>query len=232
MFYNNLNLNTHSNFEKKTTENMFVSPSPTDTGLCYPHLARLRDNKGNTLLIYSVGRNECLDKLEYFIDSGVDVNAQNFEGQTALFLAASLGLEQTVEFLLSNGSNVNLATLEETTPLMAAASMGHKRIVRLLIAWGAHVNAQDEEGDTALHMAVREQRAGVVRILIDGGADVRLCNDDGEDAFALASCLQDTAMMERLALAPSKLSMDSLSSSPMSPPLPSSMTYGFESMCI
>jgi ankyrin repeat protein len=229
----------YQNEDKKTTEDG-VSSSPPNVDMDFLFLnvlPRLRDERGNTVLIWAVSRKECLEKLEYFIDSGVDLNAQNFEGQTALFLASSLGLEQTVEFLLSNGANANLATLEETTPLMAAASMGYKRIVRLLIAFGAHVNAQDEEGDTALHMAIREQHEGVVRILVNAGADVRLCNDDGEDAFALACCLQDSEMMDCLAMAPSRSSLFgsmsmSYGSSPSSPSLPSSMTYAFESMCL
>jgi hypothetical protein len=88
------------------------SPSPSAL-LLRARFASMRDNEGNTLLHWAVARNEPIERIKALIVAcGIDVNAQNYQGQSALFLAAAQGVEQVVFLLLVHGANPNLATLE------------------------------------------------------------------------------------------------------------------------
>jgi len=66
---------------------------------------------------------------------GVKVNTTNFEGHTALYLAAYEGYEKIVNLLLAaKGIDVNCADIAGSTALSIAAYLGHEKIVEQLLA--------------------------------------------------------------------------------------------------
>eukprot|EP01088_Endostelium_zonatum_P003344 TRINITY_DN1455_c0_g2_i1.p1 TRINITY_DN1455_c0_g2~~TRINITY_DN1455_c0_g2_i1.p1 ORF type:complete len:375 (-),score=168.13 TRINITY_DN1455_c0_g2_i1:79-1203(-) len=152
-----------------------------------------RDKLGNTPLIHSLlsppSSFSPLSLPSLFIDHGVDVNSQNYNGETALFIAASLGLLPQVEFLLENGAKIQIPNLDGATALHAAAAGGWDEVVKVLGMYGAWVNVGDDEEDTAVHYAVREGECGVLRVLKELGADFDARNTDGETAMDLAKSL-------------------------------------------
>ena len=114
---------------------------------------------------------------------GIDVNAKNSEGYTALILASSNGHKEIVEMLLEKGADVNAKDKYNATALIKASSNGHTEIVAKLLDAGADVNAKNDYGYTALIQASRNKHTEIVAMLLDNRADVNATDDDGDTAL-------------------------------------------------
>jgi len=122
-------------------------------------------------LIEAVKRGD-LTAVESLLKQGVDVNARQGDGATALHWAAHQDDRATVERLLRAGANVQAANDLGVTPLLLACTNGSRAIVEALLAAGANPNASAEGRETPLMIASWTGNADVVRRLIAAGADV------------------------------------------------------------
>ncbi|GEM_PF-2606269 len=77
---------------------------------------------------------------------GVDLNARDPRGFSALMLAAYAGSGEAVAFLLSKGVDPNSFDNAGNSVLMGAAYKGDASIVKQLIAAGADVKARNHAG--------------------------------------------------------------------------------------
>jgi ankyrin repeat protein len=122
------------------------------------------------------------------IEQGVEVDASDAEGRTALQLASYDGHTDVVEKLLDNGPVVDHLDEAGRTALMYAASGSNHETVRVLLEAGADPDIVDKvEGFTALMFAAAEGQLEVVQTLLDHGADVTLRDGDGDTALDFAS---------------------------------------------
>jgi ankyrin repeat protein len=104
------------------------------------------------------------------IDQGVDVNAQDGEGNTPLhYVGASPALAQA---LLFQGANVNARNQNGLTPLHNVFGKKNVAVMALLIEAGAEVNAQDNEQLTPLHLVCNAGSPEIADLLIRHGAEV------------------------------------------------------------
>jgi ankyrin repeat protein len=82
-----------------------------------------------------------LDRVELLLAGGVDVNAQDKLGWTALMYASANGQKDTVELLLAKGADVNAQDEYGRTVLMLASRCAswheNKHIVKLLKKYDA-----------------------------------------------------------------------------------------------
>ena len=62
---------------------------------------------GQTSLLLSYASKGDVNAIKELLEEGADVNASDYDGRTALHLAASEGHGHVVELLLNNGANVN-----------------------------------------------------------------------------------------------------------------------------
>ncbi|MCC7124414.1 MAG: ankyrin repeat domain-containing protein [Acidobacteria bacterium] len=107
------------------------------------------------------------------LKQGVDVNAAEGDGTTALHWAARAGNAELVQMLVYGGANVKATTrLGGYTPLMMAAQAGHSGVVAALIAGGADLSATSTTGTTPLMFAAQSGDTRSVTMLIEGGASV------------------------------------------------------------
>lgn len=104
---------------------------------------------------------------------GVDVDAAETDGTTALHWAAYRGDVETARLLLGAGSDAGPANRYGVTPLTLAAGRGDASIVEALLDAGADPNTTLPEGETALMTAARTGAVDVLRLLLDRGADPR-----------------------------------------------------------
>ena len=141
---------------------------------------KARSRTGNTALILAARQSGNSRTVKYLLDQGVDANAMNLFGATALMSAAAAADMDSVRLLLDRGADLNLRPDPGTkeffwggfrTPIMWAAFQGDEALVRLLLARGAKVNDQVELGG-ALGQAAWGGHAGVGRLLLDAGAQV------------------------------------------------------------
>ena len=76
-------------------------------------------------------------KVEQLLKQGVDLNAKQEDGRTALMVAAFPGHTETAKALIDAGANANAKTNNGVNALQFAAALGHKKIVKILKRAGA-----------------------------------------------------------------------------------------------
>ena len=67
---------------------------------------------------------EAIEAIQLCLDAGVDINAANGQGQTALHAAALKGYDQVVQFLADHGANLEAKDKRGNTPLDEALGQG------------------------------------------------------------------------------------------------------------
>jgi len=137
--------------------------------------------KGDTIIV------------EHLLDEGVDVNAQDENGWTALMAASEWDHLQVVKLLLSRNANVDIQThFVQRTALQMAVSSGRMDIVQMLLTKDINVDLRDRDGQTALMEAVISDQTDSVRLLLEKGADLLIQDNKGETAKDLAKKLRCT----------------------------------------
>jgi ankyrin repeat protein len=166
-----------------------------------------------------------LKAVELFLAAGIDVNAQNASGLTALMAAAKNGRMEVVTKLLDQKVNVDAQSKQGVTALMLAAENNQSEIVNLLLKKNADPNLQDQTGWSALMKAVYQGNAkcvealaarsrqevnrgllvaaltghpDIAKILLDNGAEVDTRADDGRTPLMLAASKGDNDLVTLL----------------------------------
>lgn len=131
--------------EEKATPLMAAAMAAC-TGTC-PYAGANRDNEEDA-------RN-ALEAVHVAVEAGVDVNATNSDGQTALHAAAFTGADAIVQFLADHGATVDVRDKNGETPWTMAAGISptlnnqglygaHKSTADLLLKLGATPHTREE----------------------------------------------------------------------------------------
>ena len=100
-----------------------------------------------------------------FIKAGIDINAKEEDGRTALLIAAEKGDAGIAALLADNGAEVNARDVDGYTALMYAAYKGNRELADFLLKHGADVHAKDKDGWTALRFALMQGKTDVAELL-------------------------------------------------------------------
>ncbi|UNF62747.1 ankyrin repeat domain-containing protein [Spiroplasma poulsonii] len=84
------------------------------------------------------------DLTRFLVVIGADVNLQDENGRTPLFVATSINNPEMVQLLLDNGADINLQNKNGITPLNFAVIKKNLKMVQLLLDKGANVSIQNE----------------------------------------------------------------------------------------
>jgi ankyrin repeat protein len=103
-----------------------------------------------------------VEAVKEFLRSGIDIDALDRYGQTALMLAAHHGHGEIVELLVEHGADLNVTAKYTLSALMLAVVAGHKNIARLLARAGADLSitgsgAPGFAGKSAYDLAVDQK---------------------------------------------------------------------------
>jgi ankyrin repeat protein len=157
--------------------------------------SQARDERGETL--FAAARQGDLDAIKTLFAKGVNVNALNTTGATALHVAAGAGQREACEFLVKSGADVAAKDSWGKTPLHYAVASRHADATAFLIIKGKWAGTYEEEelekvkrllsqgmdvdakglGDkTLLHYAARTGYLHVAALLVGYGADMNTRN--------------------------------------------------------
>ncbi|XP_054923711.1 85/88 kDa calcium-independent phospholipase A2 isoform X2 [Dermacentor andersoni] len=129
------------------------------------HNFQIEDMKHGGTPLHWAKTTQCLETM---IDLGCDLDAKNFQGNTALHIMVARGRLSCVISLLSHGANVNAIGSDGDSPLHVAVRVvkGNKKarqkaeppksdvsLIHALIVFGADVNQRNQKGETARHLA-------------------------------------------------------------------------------
>ncbi|CUF56535.1 ankyrin repeat protein, putative [Bodo saltans] len=138
------------------------------------------------------------DLVKYFLQcsGGMDVNAVDWQGNSALHYAAAgrclqaidtRHKEVTLKALVEKGANVNEANHDGMTPIMNAISDGNEDAVAVLLASHADVNTTTKFGMTPLMHAAAQGSTTVLTLLLNAGACAAVKTHDGNTALHYAA---------------------------------------------
>ena len=132
------------------------------------------------------------------LGTGVDVNAAQVDGTTALHWAAYNEDAETVALLIRSGAKVNVLNRYGMSPLAQACTNGNAAIVKQLLEAGADANATMKGGETVLMLAARSGNAEAVTALLARGANPNARERLGQTALMWAAAEGHTAIVRQL----------------------------------
>ncbi|CAN5468419.1 ankyrin repeat domain-containing protein [soil metagenome] len=132
-----------------------------------------RDPKGNTGLILAIRNQSPKVASALLAQKGIDVDALNTSGESALMMAGLKGDLPAVKLLLDRGARVNQPGW---APLHYAATGPELKVITLLLERGADINAASPNGTTPLMMAAQYGPMDGASLFIEKGADPKRRN--------------------------------------------------------
>jgi serine/threonine protein kinase len=136
--------------------------------------------------------------VDLFLNAGINPDARDATGRTALISAALRGSNNISQKLLRKGADVNARDATGSTALMASALGGHKETTKVLLDNDADVNVTDNNGQTALIRAAAQGHTDIVRMLINKGARIDVKGRDGRDALTWAEINNKSEVIDLL----------------------------------
>ncbi len=134
------------------------------------------------------------------LQQGVDVNAAQGDGMTALHWAALSGDVDLAKMLLYAGANMSASTrLGAFTPLVLASKSGQASMVSTLLEAGANPNDTTTNGTTALMLSAASGSVDAVTALLDRGASINATESAmGQTALMFASAYDRVPVVDLL----------------------------------
>lgn len=118
--------------------------------------------------------------VQFLLERGANIEAQNYFKETALHIAAKEGHDNVVRLLLKWKANIEAADNDNYTPLHEAVIANHLQIVKLLLHQQANVEAVNLFGKTVLDIVTLAHRPKIAKILFDYHASIHsYCKHDG-----------------------------------------------------
>lgn len=137
------------------------------------------------------------------IRPGVDLEARDEYGRTALHVALEEGKIGNALLLIKHGSSVT--TVDDTGETLlhcivkpapyATLTRAHLHIIKELFKHGVNATALNNRGLAPLHLAAQYNSLGMVRCLLEHGVDGTVRDGNGETALEIAQRLQHVKMV-------------------------------------
>ena len=122
--------------------------------------------------LFDAVRNDDQGAVERALSRGVDVNAREEDGGTAIAWASVRNNMTIATLLLDARANPNLTNEQGVGPLYISIVDGTPEMTRLLLKKGANPNLAREDGETPLMTATRLGEIDVMKMLLERGAAV------------------------------------------------------------
>lgn len=125
---------------------------------------------------------ENIDICNLLIEGGVDVNAKDTAGYTALHKALIWGNSKLAKTLIKAGANVNAQTKEGYTPLLFAVERENAEMVKLLLDAGANINVPLIDGKTLVEYTDNNK---IKKMIVEKIKERAKKSDENDKAYKL-----------------------------------------------
>ena len=126
--------------------------------------------------------------LQDLVSNGVNLNAQDEEGLTAMHWASREGHLVFIKFLYERGADVNLKNNKGESALHEAIQKGHTSVVKLLLKHEAtDIEQKDRVARTALLLAAQQGHPTILDALLKSNADLSAKSERDDTALHLAA---------------------------------------------
>jgi len=181
-------------------EDFFVAIRNDNAGIVNGLLDRgfdpnTRDEKGQPGLTIAMQEHALNVARALLARPGIDINALNQAGESALMMAALKGDLSGAQLLLERGAKVNQPGW---SPLHYAATGRETKLVQLLLDRGAEIDAASPNGSTPLMMAAQYGSEDSVKLLLARGADAKRRNQLDLNVIDFARRAGRAALVEQL----------------------------------
>lgn len=154
---------------------------------------------GETVLSYLVRRPNHEESINYFLSKGVNIDAADKKGETALMQAVQLGSAKTVSFLLEKGASVTGSSKDGNIGYYLIQSYrstpgGQQQEefiqkMKILQAKGVDLSKPQVDGNTIYHLAVAKNDVKLLELIAPLKADINAKNQDGMTALHRAALI-------------------------------------------
>ena len=160
---------------------------------------------GNDLgvLMCQAASNSKLDDIKRLVNNGVDPNEADYDGRTAMHLAASEGIMEVMEYLVDIKANIMCRDRFNGTPLEDAVRHNFDvrnaaKVQQLLRDHGSTLAGEGLNYVVKMCEYAAEGSVEHIRLLAENGVDVSLGDYDDRTPLHLAACNGHTAVLEYL----------------------------------
>ncbi len=126
------------------------------------------------------------DSVEILLDKGAQVNLQDRDGCSPLYITADSGNSEIAKILLMHKAQIDLVHKSGYSPLWIAVEKNHGEIVQLLLNNGAQANLK-VRGCTLLHRALLLGNLPIMKQLLKEGADLNIHDNSGKTPLECAA---------------------------------------------
>lgn len=123
-----------------------------------------RRGKGENALLMSLEKTVSSEVFEYLLQSGIDVNFTNKEGNTAVHLCDNT---DKLNLLIRYGADLNIRNKKSLTPIFGC---NYYKKAKILVDNGADVNILDDKGNHFLK-SINSMDFDLMKIFIDHGVN-------------------------------------------------------------
>ena len=109
-----------------------------------------------------------LNSVQFLLQKGIDVDAKDQEGNTALMVACFRGFRDTARYLLEHGASVNTFNKSGMTPFSFSCFAKSAEVATTLYtSYNVDITHCDSHGNTSLIIAAVGGRTELVKLIID-----------------------------------------------------------------
>ena len=144
------------------------------------------NNSDPTLLHLAVQFSKDPRVIEILIAAEVDINSQDFSGDTALHKSAKFNTN-AIKVLAAAGGDLTIKNFAGEPALHTAIRFNNELSIRAIKEAGGDLTIADNEGNTALHLAAKLNHEHLVKLFMQEESSLALTqNNRGETALHLA----------------------------------------------